>query len=391
VIVKPVPATDVVAVELLLDASALDEPAGKAGIRELLQRLWLARASAAAGLGMAALRGSVGLDYVELSALSPSDGLEAALDALGAAVGGPGFQPQEVEGAKEELVAAISAAQADSFQTAYAALRSGLYGQHPYGRQTTGEPSSVSSITAEDLARLAEWCGGPDRAILAVCGGVTPARVMRAARRAFAGWRSVAPRQQRRVGCPEPLSSSTVVVREGPSKQAYLMVGFPAPAAREPGYHALQLADALLAGASDALLPRALREESGLAYDLTSFYPTLAQRSHLAVFVATEPGRLEEAKAAILRVLTTLSQEPVPPEKLEGAKRRLMGSYVLSRQRMKDQAYTLAWYEALGLGPDFEEQYLARIAEVGQTEVQEAVRGVLGRFVVAVVLPGAGQ
>jgi zinc protease len=165
------------------------------------------------------------------------------------------------------------------------------------------------------------------------------------------------------------------------------MLGFPAPAVEQPGYYALQVVDGLLAGTSGSLLPKALREEAGLAYDVSSFYPTLAQTSHLVVWVATEPQRLEAAKAAILAVLGKLTQEPIPADDLEKAKRNLLGSYALSHQRMKEQAYALAWYETLGLAPDFDERYLAGVQAVGPADVQEAAKAVLGRFVAAVALP----
>jgi zinc protease len=428
VLVKPVPATEVVAVELLMNISALDEPPGKAGIRELLLRLML-RGAGVRSAGVpggppegwqsapprlaefgGTLSGSVGLDYVELCALAPADGLEAAVDALGEAIRGPArlagseqrFLPDDVREEKQDLLAAIRATDEDAFQTAYSAFRQVLYRGHPYGTPTTGDADSVASITVDDLTGFRATYYRPNAAVLAICGGVTPERAMRAARsvlgggldasgterraKVFGGWEP-GPRQERPRALLELLPSSSVAVREGRFGQAYMMLGFPAPAVDQPGYYALQVVDSLLAGTSGSLLPKALREEAGLAYDVSSFYPTLAQTSHLVVCVATEPQRLEAAKSAILAVLRKLSQEPVPADDLERAKRSLLGSYALGRQRMKEQAYALAWYETLGLAPDFGERYLASIQAVGPGDVQEAAKAVFGRFVAAVALP----
>jgi len=393
ILVKPVPATEVVAVELLLDISACDEPEGGAGIRELMERCLL-RAGAHAATGSpqslasfgGSLSGSVGLDYVELYALTPADGLEVALEALGAAVRRPQFLPEEVEEERQALTAAVRAAEEDAFQTTYGALRQALYGQHPYGRPTTGERASVAFLSSDEVAGFYASHCGPNAAVLTICGGVSPGRATRAARRVFADWEPCA-RQVRPPLSVEPIAASGVVAREGPFGQAHMMLGFPAPAVEQADYYPLQVVDSLLAGRSGALLPKALREETGLAYDVSSFYPTLAQTSHLAIYLATEPYRLEEAKAAVLEALRKLSREPVPPDELEGAKRSLVGSYALSSQRMKEQAHALAWYELLGLGAGFEERYLAGVQAVTPADVQAAAQATLGRFVIAVALP----
>jgi predicted Zn-dependent peptidase len=73
---------------------------------------------------------------------------------------------------------------------------------------------------------------------------------------------------------------------------------------------------------------------------------------------------------------------------MDQAKRYLAGAYLLGHQRMKDQAYALAWYEILGLGTGFEQVYLESVQAVTPQEVQEAARSVLRRFVLAVTLPG---
>jgi predicted Zn-dependent peptidase len=54
---------------------------------------------------------------------------------------------------------------------------------------------------------------------------------------------------------------------------------------------------------------------------------------------------------------------------------------------MKEQAYALAWYELLGLPPDFEERYIEQIQAVTAPDIQAAARSVLRRFVLAVTMP----
>ncbi|NIQ98921.1 MAG: insulinase family protein, partial [Gemmatimonadales bacterium] len=137
----------------------------------------------------------------------------------------------------------------------------------------------------------------------------------------------------------------------------------------EAGYYALQVIDSILSGGQSARLPRTLRDDLGLVYQVSSFYPTLAADSHFGIYAATEPEQLRAVKASVLSVLSDLCEQPVTDLELSRAKRYLLGSYALSHQRMKEQAYALAWYEMLGLGADFEQRYAASVQDVTARDI----------------------
>jgi predicted Zn-dependent peptidase len=176
-------------------------------------------------------------------------------------------------------------------------------------------------------------------------------------------------------------------VRERPARRAHLMIGFPAPAAVENGYYAMQVIDSILGGGTTGMLAKRLRDEMGLVYEASSFYPTLSGQSHFAIYAVTDPSQLDTVKAAILEVVGALRDSPVSEAELSRAKSYLLGSYALSHQRMKDQAYSLAWYEILGLGVDFDQQYTKAIQAVTPQQVQEAAQTVFQHFALSVVLP----
>jgi len=392
--VKADPGTDIVAIDLLLDISAADEPAEKAGIRYLTQRLLLRGSKNETGDGMAQRLSrvggvadtSIGLDYVEVYALVPADGFELALSMLADIVRAPAFLPEQVEQQRQSAAETSKAGYQDPFQATYLALREGLYGDGPYARSTLGEPRSLAAITRENVLAFHREYYVPGRAVLAICGGISPARALHTVRAGFGDWRGSAIIPRPKQATP-PLPSSEVVARELPIRRAQLMIGFPAPAVGEPGYYELQIIDSLLTGRSGARLPKLIREQLGLAYEVSSFYPTLAGPSHFAIHVVTEPYALDAVRTAVIDALTKLAHEPPSAEELARAKRYLLGSYALGRQRMKDQAYALAWYEILGLGSDFGERYVAAEQAVTPSQVQQAAATLTRGFVLAVTMP----
>jgi len=392
-IAKPDPGTEIVALDLLLDVSAADEPDDKVGIRLLTQRLLLRGTRNESGDSMAqrlvaagaSADVSVGLDYVELYVLAPADAFTLALAALADVVRAPAFLPEEVDRQKEGAAELAQQSLTDPFQAAYLALRQGLYPGDPYSRPTLGTPSSLRSISREDVIAFHGKHYRPGRTVLAVCGGLGAARAIRAARAAFGDW-PAGTVPERHPG-PASAPSPDILVRELPTRQAHLLLGSPAPAAGQPGYCALQVLDALLSGGASARLPKLLRERLGLAYDVSSFYPTLAGPSHFGLYVVTDPYQVEAARAAVVGLLKALAREPVSSPDLERAKRYLLGSNALAHQRMKDQAYSFAWYEILALGWDFDRRYADGIRAVTADQVQEAAQALLGGLLIALAMP----
>jgi zinc protease len=394
VIVSPSPATEVVAAELMLRIPAADEPPDQAGIRYLTHQLLLRGSQASSGdaLGeqLASVGGSigvsVGLDYVEVHVLAPADGFETALGVMAESVRTPAFLPEEIERGKQSLFASVRGDDEDPFQAVYLALRQALYGDSPYGRRTQGDPEAVAALTRDDLVSFHRAHYVPRRAVLAIAGGVTGAQAMGAAEQYFGGW-SDGPATVADPPEMPALRLSDVVVRELPAHHAYLMLAVPAPAAGGPHYYAMQVIDSILGAGTGARLPQALREELGLAYDVSSFFPTLLGDSHLGVYVTTEPNRLTPVKDAIVQELERLRQEPVPADELARAKRLLLAAHAMSRQRALSQAYWMAWCSLLGLGPDADQQYQRGVESVTPADIQATARDFMDHFVLALALP----
>jgi zinc protease len=393
-VVMPDPGTDIVAIDLMLDISAADEPAEKVGIRYLTQRLLLRGTTTESGDSMAqrlsqvggVVDMSLGLDYVEVYALVPADGFDLALAMLADIVRHPAFLPEQVELQKRGAAEAAAASLEDPFQATYSAVRDVLYPGHPYARSTYGGAAALARISRDDVIAFHRERYLPNRAVVAICGGVTSPGALRAIRAKFGDWlgRPFAPRVKLPVS---RLATSETVARELPTSRAQLMIGFPAPAAGEPGYYELQIIDSLLTGRSGARLPKLIREQLGLAYDISTFCPTLSGPSHFAVYVVTEPYAVDAVRSAVMEALAKLRREPPSEEELTRAKRYLLGAYALGHQRMREQAYALAWYEVLGLGEDFPQRYAAAIQAVTPARVQATAASVLGNFVLAVTMP----
>jgi zinc protease len=395
VLVASSPAVDVVTAELLFALPVSSEPVDKQGVRYLTQRLLLRGSTRESGAEMAERLSevggnvgvNVGLDYTEVFIQAPTDGFETVMSLLAEVAREPGFAPEEVRLEKERALTAVQSAITDPFQRTYQAFREGIYRDDPYGRWPLGRPATLEGLTRDDVVAFYQGHYAPGVAVLSIAGGVEPDRALRVVRQLFGDWPSAAVPPRPDTAAWAPLKISEIAVRELPGTRTHLILGFPAPAVGDRQYFAMQVVDSLLSGGSAARLPKALRDEAGLAYQVSSFYPTLLRDSHFGIYVVTEPGNVREAKGTVLAELARLRDTPVPAAELVHAKRYLLGTYALGRQQSQAQAYSAAWYEILFRPPGFEQEYQKGIAAVTSAEVQAAARELIRCYVLALTVP----
>jgi predicted Zn-dependent peptidase len=94
---------------------------------------------------------------------------------------------------------------------------------------------------------------------------------------------------------------------------------------------------------------------------------------------------LERLQAEIHR----LQANPLDPAEVEMAQRKLLGQYALSKQTNAQVAQLAGWYEILGLGMEFDQQYLQRVKELTPEQLHQAAKTYLTNSAIALVGPEA--
>jgi predicted Zn-dependent peptidase len=394
VVIKPNPRGDIVALDLLVGASAAAEPEQLAGLRQLTQQLLLRGtqlhsgdelADYLEGLG-ASLDVAVGLDYVEVFALAPASAFAPVCRCLAEVVSRPLFDPGQLESQREAALQFASSLEDDPFQSAYLLMRQTLYGDHPYGRAPAGTPPSLARISRQDLLDFYHAYYRPNNAVLGISGNVSLPSALAAAAEAFGEWQP-APVPAVAAQAPRSLLISRLSVQEKPIRVSYLVVGFLAPGVGEEDYFPLQVAEAVLGGGMSSRLFTELRGRRGLVYEATCFYPTLAARGHFSASAVCQSEDFREVSEALVGEFRRLRENPLSGEELARAKQYLLGSYALAHQRNRQQAYYLAWYELLGVGYQFDQLYPRRIAAVTAEQVRRAAQNCFTRYAQALLLP----
>lgn len=286
----------------------------------------------------------------------------------------PAFPEEELRLARRQTLQTLQSQRSQPFNVAFQQLRQAMYPDHPYGLSLLGTETSLSQISRQDLLDYHQAYFRPDNFVVSLSGNFQAAAMAALVESAFQDW----PVPAQSLICPQwpdLVSSPQTCATAHNSQQSIVMAGYLVPGVKSTDYAPLKLINTYLgAGLSSRLFVR-LREKQGLAYDVSSFYPTRLQSSQLVMYLGTAPEKTELALGELLREAECLMEAPLSPGELDAAKNKLLGQYALGKQTNGEIAHLFGWYEALGLGVDFDETFPERIRALTAPEIQSAAQG----------------
>jgi predicted Zn-dependent peptidase len=97
---------------------------------------------------------------------------------------------------------------------------------------------------------------------------------------------------------------------------------------------------------------------------------------------------VDDVQKMLVQQMQSIRTTPPTEQEVERAKKLIIGTYALRHQRVRDRAYFLGWYEAIGLGYGFDQQFADRIAGVRREDVLRVAEKYLRNVAIAVTMPG---
>jgi predicted Zn-dependent peptidase len=334
------------------------------------------------------LQTEINENYWSISLTCPTSSLREAVKLLGKIIFQPLFDQFDFEREKGKAISEIEEISSRPFISAYARLRESLYGtNHPYARLVNGNKESLQSLSLDELRSLHLAYFQPQNVFLAITGDIEPEQTIDWVKDLLGSF----PKGEAiRFTYPYfyPLVRSEADVMERPSPFAYLLVGIPLPGINNNDYPVFEIINTLLGKGTSSRLAKALRWRMGISYDFGSLYPPLLGKSHLLVWAAVDPQRVEEAKEAVLNEITSL--DDIEQKELEKAKNKLIGDYILSQAQLKNFSFSLAWSEAMGLGYDYVDKFPRFVKDIKIWDVKRVVRRYLkGNFSLLLLIPSS--
>jgi zinc protease len=239
----------------------------------------------------------------------------------------------------------------------------------------------------EDLIRHYHTHFGPQGAVIAVVGAVSPSAVIERLHALLGQW----PPQVITQEPPVPLDAlPPLALRRNvnlPGRpQIELVIGVLGMLEYTEEYYTASVANAILSDLGMlGRLGETLREKRGLVYHINSDLYTGQIRRPWIISAGVSLATLEEAIRAIEEEIALMRDEPVQEEELLDAQALLTGSLPLFLETNEGIASLLLTIEAYNLGLDYLERYPLLIRSVTPESIQAVMRKYWpeGRYIIA--------
>ena len=260
-----------------------------------------------------------------------------AMDVIGELVTRPRLADADIEQERTVIVEEIRSYLDDPAEYVQILIQSAMFGDGPLGREICGDEDGIRALPAATIRDFWSVAYRPANTVVAVAGDVWHEEAVELAASAFGTGNGAVP-----VPVPAPAlpAGRRVLTGRRDTSQAQLAIALPALRRDHPDAWSLALLNAVLGDGMSSRLFLDVREEKGLAYDVSSGVVEYADAGALEISAGVDPEQLPAAIEAILAELVRLADERVPDEELAKAKAYLAGGLEL---RMDDTRHLASW------------------------------------------------
>ncbi len=387
--------TPVVALSFSFSGGTATDPAGQAGITDLMAGLLTDGAGsmnaqafrqrqedAAASLGF-----NASLDRLTGSLRVLTANRDEGFELLRLALTQPRFDLDMVNQRRAQTIASINQAAQRPGSVASRTLMETLFAGHPYAADPDGTPEGLAAATPELLKKRAAELLLRNNLIVSAVGDIGEADLAQQLDKAF----GVLPTGTPPALPPQwvPPTKPRVVVVERPVPQSSALMALPGIPRDDPEwYAALVMNHVLGGGGQQSRLFNEVREKRGLAYGVSSGLRTYKRASLLVMSTGSANERVAEAIKVIRAEMARMRNEGVTEAELNDAKTYLTGALALSLDSSGSIAGLLHSMQIDGLSPDHLTRRAALIGAVKLEDVRKVARRLLRDETLTTVVVG---
>lgn len=320
--------------------------------------------------------GSFGNNTFGVSVSAMRSDLDLVIDLLGETLLEPAFLEGVLEREKGFQLTQIKEESDRPFTIAMKALRRRLYGDHPYGFESSGTNESVPALDRGVVSSLHGRLVQGGNGVIGVFGDLDPAR---AGDLICARFAKTLPAGEREFSSPSgivlPSDYAGLIELKHEKEQAVLLIGYRTVDLTHPDNPGLEMIDEACSDMASRLFIR-IREELGLAYSVGATRMTGLEPGFLVFYASTSPEKLDLVQEEMLKEIDLMVREGLAEEEFDRAKASWMGREAIHLQGVKELASTATIDELVGLGWD----NYRRTPEIVGALTRDEVREVAGRY-----------
>jgi zinc protease len=272
---------------------------------------------------------------------------------------------------RERMAAALREANTRPATVAVRAYNRAVFGDHPYGRDTTEE--TLARITVADMQAWHARYLQPCRAKVSIVGAVTRAQADALVTQLLARLPVQACEPLPPVAEVQPLKEAAEIKIPFDSAQAHVYIGQPGFKRDDPDFFALTVGNYTLGGGGFvSRLTTEVREKRGLSYSVYSYFNPGLHAGSFTMGLQTRPDQAAQAVQVARDTLRRYVEQGPTEAELKAAKDNLIGGFALRIDNNRKLLDNVANIAAHGLPLDYLDTWTQQVAKVTVADIKAA-------------------
>lgn len=264
--------------------------------------------------------------------------LPLAVDVLGDMLQHALFAPDELRREKQVVLEEIKMYDDSPDEVIADRFARTLWRGANLGDPTIGYARTVSSISRDELVAWRDARYTPSTVFVTAAGNIEHEAVVELVGETFASFagNALSPVPER------PHFTPAVDVTVDDTEQAYVLLGMPGLSLRDERRYVMAVLDTLLGGGMSSRLFQSIREERGLAYEISTFQQGYRNAGLFGVSVGCSPERVQECVDVVVAEIDRLLEDGVREDEVVRAREHLKGNLTLALESTYNRMSRLA-------------------------------------------------
>ncbi len=355
---------------VLIRAGSVTDGAGKEGLAsvtaELLRRGTKSRTADQIAAELDFVGGTLEfdaeLDFVRGAGEFLKKDLGVGLDLLADVLQNANFPEAEVEKLLKQRIDSLKQEKDEPQSVIGRYFQAFLFGDHPYGRPSSGDERSLAAINRENVFQFYQNRFMPEAITIAVVGDFATAEMERLLSEKFGSWHATGPFEPVSMREPLPVKGRKLLLVNKPdSTQTFFMIGNVGIERTNPDRVGIDVVNTIFGGRFTSMLNDALRVNSGLTYGARAQFERHKVPGPFAISTFTRNATTAQAIDMTLEVLQRLHRQGISKEQLRSAKAYIKGQFPPRIETADELAALLTELDFFGLDRREINEYFDRI------------------------------
>jgi zinc protease len=312
-----------------------------------------------------------GVDTAGIKMKTLSRHFDKALEFLYLVMCEPTFSEDEFQKEKDNLIEDIRKEKDNAMGYCLQLNQEMVFEGHPYALPNKGTIETVQNLTRESVIEYHQKTTCTSDMVIAFVGDIKPEEIKEKVARLFEHFTSKCEILPNPGDINGPIKNVREKMENLDKQQVAIAVGYHAPPLTCEDFYTFKVLNQVLSGMGARLFVE-LRDKLGLAYAVNSIYSGFINGGIFQAYIMTGYNTREKARIALLEEVDRLRTKLVTYDELVRAKRYHLGLFDIELQSKSAVAGKMAYYELVGLGHDFIDDYSERIKRITRQKVKRA-------------------